>query len=218
MVKGLKPHGRIGRYRSVLCFPVARLVEGILSADLVWSDDESTHPSLVGKPAYDTFTAILTPDEKVADEVQSIIMEVHSLSPRVSQSLRTHFETIFAEDFRFENFERPMFREMAKNITSWSLRNGLSYASERLLEGQKRALESLQCQEKRTKRWRRRKTYLQCCFIGRIDLVKMVIIHGNDYFGSALTMVALQTVRRVRVTWYHRKYTALLVIPLNSCY
>ena len=194
MVKGLKPHGRIGRYRSVLCFSVPHdYAEGILSVDLVWSDDESTHPSLVGKPAYDTFTAILTPDEKVADEVQSIIMEVHSLSPRVSQSLRTHFETIFAEDFRFENFERPMFREMAKNITSWSLRNGLSYASERLLEGQKRALESLQLSGKAHKALATTcKTYLHSAALsGASNLVKMVIIHGNDYFGSALTMVTL---------------------------
>ena len=194
MVKDLKPHGRIGRDRSVLCFSVPQdYAEGILSVDLVWSDDESTHPSLVGKPAYDTFTAILTPDEKVADEVQSIIMEVHSLSPRVSQSLRTHFETIFAEDFRFENFERPMFREMAKNITSWSLRNGLSYASERLLEGQKRALESLQLSGKAHKALATTcKTYLHSAALsGASNLVKMVIIHGDDYFGSALTMVTL---------------------------
>jgi hypothetical protein len=196
ILKDLKPLGRIGSDRSVLCFSVPQdYAEGVLSVDLIWSDNEATESGLIGKAAYNRFTAILTPEEKVANEIQSFIMELHSWSPRVAQSLRTHFETIFAEDFRYENFERPMFREMAKNITSWSLRNKFSHTAERLLEGQRNALESLQLSSSaHTALARTCQTYLHSAALsGSSNLVKMVIIQGGDYdiFGSAVTMVTL---------------------------
>jgi len=196
ILKDLKPLGRIGSDRSVLCLSVPQdYAEGVLSVDLVWSDNEATQPGLIGKAAYNRFTAILTPDEKVANEIQSFIMDLHSWGPRVAQSLRTHFETIFAEDFRYENFERPMFREMAKNITSWSLRNNFSHTAERLLEGQRNALESLQLSSSaHTALARTCQTYLHSAALsGSANLVKMVIIQGGDYdiFGSAVTMVTL---------------------------
>ena len=196
ILKDVKSLRRVESDSSVLCFSVPQdYAEGVLSVDLVWSDEDSTHPDLVGKPAYDRFTTILTPDEKVADEIQSFITEVHSLSPRVARSLRTHLETIFAEDFRSESFERPMFREMVKDITSWSLRNSFSYTAERLFEAQKRALEEFQLSRKaHTALATTCKTYLHSASLsGSSNLVKMVIIHGgdSDIFGSATTMVTL---------------------------